>query len=91
MDTITPTNQLYFKALEWAFGEYLICETENLAIKVCYDPRIAVKVVTLGGVLYDPRGSVSGGYKKTGSIVEYYGRYIGRCKESEELEKEIGG
>ena len=91
MDCITLVNEKCYKALEWAFGEFLICETEELAERICYDHRIKVKVVTLKGIVYDPRGTVGGGYKKLDNFLEYYGNYKERCKESEVFEKEIRG
>ena len=49
------------KAMEYVFGNTLICEDAETAKKVTFDPSVRMKSVTLEGDVYDPSGTLSGG------------------------------
>ncbi|GBP22865.1 Structural maintenance of chromosomes protein 2 [Eumeta japonica] len=48
-------------AMEWIFGNTLICNDLDTAKKVTFHPRIKRKCVTLCGDVTDPAGTLSGG------------------------------
>jgi structural maintenance of chromosome 2 len=48
-------------AMEYVFGNTLICEDAETAKKVTFDPAVRMKSVTLEGDVYDPSGTLSGG------------------------------
>ncbi|KAA8909436.1 hypothetical protein TRICI_004503 [Trichomonascus ciferrii] len=54
-------------AMEFVFGNTLVCEDAEAAKKVTFDPNVRVKTVTLDGDVYDPQGTLSGGSRNTGS------------------------
>jgi len=49
------------KAMEYVFGSTLVCDTLDNAKKVAFDQRVRTKTVTLGGDIFDPQGTLSGG------------------------------
>ncbi|PWN21106.1 RecF/RecN/SMC protein [Microstroma glucosiphilum] len=49
------------KAMEWVFGNTLICADAETAKKVTFDNRVKMRSVTLDGDVYDPAGTLSGG------------------------------
>jgi structural maintenance of chromosome 2 len=49
------------KAMEWVFGNTLICANAETAKKVTFDNRVKMRSVTLDGDVYDPAGTLSGG------------------------------
>ncbi|RFU28288.1 hypothetical protein B7463_g8052, partial [Scytalidium lignicola] len=48
-------------AMEYVFGNTLICEDAETAKKVTFDPAVRMKSITLEGDSYDPSGTLSGG------------------------------
>ncbi|XP_070563660.1 structural maintenance of chromosomes protein 2-like [Ptychodera flava] len=48
-------------AMEYSFGTTLVCDGLQNAKKVCFDPKVMTRTVTLGGDQYDPSGVLSGG------------------------------
>lgn len=57
-------------AMNFTFGNVLICRDMNVARKLAYDRQIARKCVTLEGDVCDPGGVMSGGSApKTGSVL----------------------
>ncbi|XP_071446433.1 structural maintenance of chromosomes protein 2 [Hetaerina americana] len=48
-------------AIQWAFGNSLICKDTETASKVAFHPRILIRSVTMDGDSMDPGGTVSGG------------------------------
>lgn len=48
-------------AMDFVFGNTLICDDANTAKKVTFDPAIRMKCITLKGDSYDPSGTLSGG------------------------------
>jgi structural maintenance of chromosome 2 len=55
------------RAIEFVFGDTLICDDADTANRVTFDPRVLTKSVTLQGDVYDPSGTMSGGSAPSGS------------------------
>lgn len=55
------------RAMEYVFGNTLICADADSAKRVAFDPKVRVKTVTLEGDIYDPMGTLSGGSTSSGS------------------------
>lgn len=53
-------------AMEFVFGDTLICADDETAKKVTYDPNVRMRSVTAHGSLYDPSGTLSGGSAPSG-------------------------
>lgn len=49
------------KAMEFVFGTTFVCDSMDNAKKVAFDKRIMTRAVTLGGEVFDPHGTLSGG------------------------------
>lgn len=49
------------KAMEYVFGSTLVCDNMDNAKKVTFDKKIMTKTVTLGGDIFDPQGTLTGG------------------------------
>ncbi|KAJ5087614.1 RecF/RecN/SMC [Penicillium angulare] len=56
-------------AMNYVFGNTLICHDANTAKKVTFDPSVRMKSVTLEGDVYDPSGTLSGGSSPNSSGV----------------------
>ncbi|GAD93841.1 hypothetical protein AN5899.2 [Paecilomyces variotii No. 5] len=56
-------------AMEYVFGNTLICRDANTAKRVTFDPSVRMKSVTLEGDVYDPSGTLSGGSSPNSSGV----------------------
>lgn len=52
------------KAMQYVFGSALVCDTLDDAKKVAFDKRVMTKTVTLGGDVFDPQGTLSGGERR---------------------------
>jgi structural maintenance of chromosome 2 len=50
-------------AMEWVFGNTLICKDAEAAKRVTFDKNVRMKSVTIDGDVYDPFGTLSGGSK----------------------------
>ncbi|KAG9074700.1 Structural maintenance of chromosomes protein 2, partial [Ceratobasidium sp. UAMH 11750] len=48
-------------ALQFVFGDTLICEDDETAKTVTFDPNVRMRSVTRAGSVYDPSGTLSGG------------------------------
>ncbi|KAK4629022.1 Structural maintenance of chromosomes protein 2 [Fulvia fulva] len=57
------------KAMEYVFGNTLVCADPATAKKVTFDPSVRLKSVTVEGDVYDPSGTLSGGSAASGSGV----------------------
>ncbi|KAF5098263.1 hypothetical protein DV451_003466 [Geotrichum candidum] len=66
LDLITYDKDVE-RAMEYVFGNTLICADAESAKKVAFDPSVRVKTVTLEGDIYDPMGTLSGGSNSSGS------------------------
>jgi structural maintenance of chromosome 1 len=49
------------RAIAYACGSSVICDTEEIAKDICYERRLGVKAVTLGGMSISKAGLISGG------------------------------
>lgn len=49
------------KAMQYVFGSTLVCDTLDNAKRVAFDKKVMTKTVTLGGDIFDPQGTLSGG------------------------------
>ncbi|KAK5634562.1 hypothetical protein RRF57_010275 [Xylaria bambusicola] len=56
-------------AMEYVFGNTLVCEDADTAKKVTFDPNVRMRSITLEGDAYDPSGTLSGGSSPTSSGV----------------------
>lgn len=52
------------KAMEYVFGSTLVCDSLDDAKRVAFDKQVMTKTVTLGGDIFDPQGTLSGGENK---------------------------
>ncbi|XP_055770254.1 structural maintenance of chromosomes protein 2-like, partial [Salvelinus fontinalis] len=57
------------KAMEYVFGSTLVCDTLDNAKRVAFDKRVMTKTVTLGGDVFDPQGTLSGGARSQSASV----------------------
>lgn len=48
-------------ALQYVFGDTLICADDETAKKMTFDPKVRMRSVTATGSVYDPSGTLSGG------------------------------
>lgn len=48
-------------AMKFVFGDAFICEDSETAKKVCFDPRVRMRCITLDGDTYSPSGVLTGG------------------------------
>jgi structural maintenance of chromosome 2 len=55
------------KAMEFVFGNTLVCPDAQTAKQVTFDPNVRMKSVTFDGDIYDPAGTLSGGSKPSTS------------------------
>jgi structural maintenance of chromosome 2 len=56
-------------AMNYVFGNTLICDDADTAKKVTFNPSVRMKSVTLEGDVYDPSGTLSGGSSPNSSGV----------------------
>lgn len=49
------------KAMEYVFGNTLICKDMDVAKRVTFNPGVNKKSVTLSGEMFDPQGTLTGG------------------------------
>ena len=56
-------------AMEYVFGNTLVCADAETAKKVTFDPNVRMRSITLEGDAYDPSGTLSGGSAPTSSGV----------------------
>lgn len=52
-------------AMQYTFGQTLVCDTLERAKKVAFDPEVFCKTVTHDGDSFDPRGTLTGGSRRT--------------------------
>lgn len=51
------------KAMEYVFGTTLVCDSLDNAKKVAFGKGVSTKTVTLGGDVFDPQGTLTGGLR----------------------------
>ncbi|MCH0629882.1 chromosome segregation protein SMC [Kocuria palustris] len=59
----------YRKAMEYVFGTTFICADPATAKAITFDPKIRARSITLEGDVYDPEGNLSGGSRRTNSLI----------------------
>lgn len=59
--SLVKYDQKYSKAIQWIFGQSLVCTTKEVAVKVCFDSRVNRQCFTLEGDHYNPAGNITGG------------------------------
>lgn len=57
------------KAMQFIFGNALICDTADIAKKITFHPEIRTKSITLDGDIYDPEGTLSGGSRSNNNNI----------------------
>lgn len=57
------------KAMEFVFGTTFVCDNMDNAKKVAFDKRIMTRTVTLGGEVFDPHGTLSGGARSQAASI----------------------
>ncbi|KAM9315331.1 structural maintenance of chromosomes protein 2 isoform 1-T1 [Pholidichthys leucotaenia] len=57
------------KAMEYVFGTTLVCDTLDNAKRVAFDKQVMTKTVTLGGDIFDPQGTLTGGARSQSASV----------------------
>ena len=72
-------------AMEYVFGNTLICADAETAKRVTFDPTVRMKSITLEGDSYDPSGTLSGGSSPNSSGV------LVTLQKYNELTKELNG
>ncbi|KAG0690112.1 Structural maintenance of chromosomes protein 2 [Pichia californica] len=64
------------KAIEFVFGNKLICDDPETAKKVTFNDRIRTGSITLEGDNYDPEGRLSGGSRRaSSSLIAKFAKY----------------
>ncbi|KAH8592936.1 RecF/RecN/SMC N terminal domain-containing protein [Bisporella sp. PMI_857] len=71
-------------AMDYVFGNTLICADAATAKRVTFDPTVRMKSITLEGDSYDPSGTLSGGSSPNSSGV------LVTLQKLNELNKELG-
>ncbi|KAK2569628.1 Structural maintenance of chromosomes protein 2 [Acropora cervicornis] len=56
-------------AMAYVFGTTFVCDDMDNAKKVTYDPQVQARTVTLGGDLFDPQGTATGGARSSHSSI----------------------
>ncbi|KAI5628196.1 structural maintenance of chromosomes protein 2, partial [Silurus asotus] len=86
------------KAMEYVFGTTLVCDTLDNAKKVAFDKGVSTKTVTLGGDVFDPQGTLTGGARaqtasvlsKLAEVKEVQDKLRAKEAELSTVEKELG-
>lgn len=56
--------------MQFVFGDSFICEDNETAKKLAFDPRVNMTCVTLEGDVYSPSGTLSGGSSTNTEILK---------------------
>ncbi|KAK0391038.1 hypothetical protein NLU13_0540 [Sarocladium strictum] len=59
--TLVGYDEEVSAAMEYVFGNTLVCADAETAKKVTFDPNVRMRSITLEGDAYDPSGTLSGG------------------------------
>lgn len=89
MELITFDEEVR-KAMEYTFGNVIICDKPDVAKAVAFDKNVYSKVYTFDGDCYDPQGALSGGAKgQLGVVLTKIGELSIAQKEFEKLDIEL--
>ncbi|KAI9345312.1 chromosomes protein 2 structural maintenance [Obelidium mucronatum] len=58
-------------AMKFVFGSALICKDAPSAKQVAFNETVRMKCLTLDGDVYDPSGSLSGGSRKSSTLIKF--------------------
>lgn len=70
-------------AFEFVFSGCLIVSSSEIAEAIAYNPKLQIKCVTLDGDIYDPSGTLDGGYRDASTSI------LMRSHETKEISAEI--
>jgi structural maintenance of chromosome 2 len=70
--------------MQYVFGDAFICDDNETAKKVAFDPRVRMRCVTLEGDVYNPSGVLSGGSSGDSGM-----ELLKKVKELYKLEEEL--
>lgn len=77
-------------AVEYVFGNKLVCNDPDTAKKVTFNESIKVGSITLEGDTYDPSGRLSGGSRRTSSsLIKQFNRFKQLKGEVERIKRRL--
>ena len=82
MEVIDYSSELK-AAFEFVFSGALIVSNPDVAEAIAYNPKLQVKCVTLDGDVYDPSGTLDGGYRDASNSI------LMKSQETKEISAEI--
>lgn len=85
--TLVKYNFNIEKSMYYAFGDAFVCEDNETAKMVAFDPRVRIRCVTLEGDIYSPSGTLSGG--SYGDEGKQDDSVLKRVKDLNKLEEEL--
>lgn len=94
-DAFSPFELISFasdvqKAIEYSFGNALLCSSADIAKTVAFHPEIKVKAVTIEGDCYDPAGTLTGGSSQTlGSLLVKIAEFREVSDKIEKLQRDL--
>ncbi|GAV54170.1 hypothetical protein ZYGR_0AK06720 [Zygosaccharomyces rouxii] len=78
------------KAMEYIFGNSLVCDDAETAKKLTFHPQIRTRSITKQGDVYDPEGTLSGGSRNNrSSLLVDIQKYNSSAKRMKLLEDEL--
>ncbi|OUM54711.1 hypothetical protein BVG19_g4131 [[Candida] boidinii] len=78
------------KAMEYIFGNRLICDDPETAKKVTFDPSVRTGSITLEGDSYDPEGRLSGGSRRaSASLLMTFKEYTNLKRNVDDLQIQL--
>lgn len=86
--TLVGYDEEVATAMQWVFGNTLICKDSESAKLATFDKSVRMKSVTLDGDVYDPSGTLSGGSKPNSSGILVKLQNLRRLKEELTLRNE---
>jgi len=78
-------------AINYAFGNTFICNDSSTAKAVAFNPSIRQRVVNLQGDVFDPSGTLTGGYRPIDSILDKLELLSSLNIQLSQIEKELEG
>ena len=80
------------RSFSYIFSSTLICSSEEIATKIAFNKDLRIRCITLAGDIYDPMGSLEGGYNNRNfSNLEKSGKLRYIVNEINSLKKERDG
>ena len=77
-------------ALQYVFGSTLVCDTMENAQKIAFHPQVKAKTVTLGGEVYDPAGTLTGGSSsRRESVLSELSKYRDDMQREDQYKREL--